>query len=153
MASLITIEIKNDEDKVVETVQLKRIARSQYKDLIALQQLLMQAFVEYNGATGSVIADEANWKTLIKLGKMLPVIGGNDKEGFDVNKIEHDIVLITRLFFTQAVKEDGSVDLTDGFKPSILAEFYQLDYSGFLQKAVRDLETNKKKDEPTTSEK
>lgn len=148
---MIRIDIKDDNNEVVETVQLKRVPRSKYKDLIALQQLLLEAFVENNGATGSVIADDANWKTLKKLSSMLPVVG-QDEKGFDVEKIENDILLITRLFFTQAVNEDGSVDLSEGFKPSLLAEFYQLDYSGFLQRAVMEIEKRKTATTKTTTE-
>lgn len=134
------VEYKDNSGNIINVDKVKRVKRKHLKDLTILQEDLVYQFLFYNAAVGDIIAEEKNWNTLVKICKMLPVVG-REELGIDINKIEDDMVQLTHIFFTESTDEDGFPVKEDGwFKPSLLAKLHQLNYYGYTQESIKKLQ-------------
>jgi hypothetical protein len=125
----------NTSEKLRYTI--KRISRSNLSDFIKLYQQNLEEFLYHNFAVGSVIASEAGWKTLEEMAKLVPVISANgDRVSLNLEELEDDYDMLTLLFLTEDVTEEG-VGLSDGgLRPGLLAKLNHLDQGSLLGKAL-----------------
>jgi hypothetical protein len=125
----------NTSEKLKYTI--KRIPRSNLADFIKLYQLNLEEFLYHNFAVGSVIASEQGWKTLEELAKLVPVISANgDRTSLNLAELEDDYDMLTLLFFTEDVTEDGVANSEGSLKPGLLAKLNHLDQGSLLGKAL-----------------
>lgn len=136
---------KNELGEVVSKDIIVRVKRKQLNSLILLQEDLIYSFYKNNASIGSIIADNSNWNTMIKISNLLNVVG-KEKTGINLEKLEDDILQLTRIFFTQSINDNGEIDNleNDIFKPSLISQLHQLDYFGSSKKAIqRMMQENK----------
>lgn len=118
------------------TVEVKKVPRSKLRDLIVLQQQLLDVFVENDASIGVILSNDANWKLIQSMASLLPLVGSD--ETLDVTRFEEDYVQICKVFFTESINESGEYDLAADkpFLPSKIAKLHQLNYNEQLGKAV-----------------
>lgn len=136
----------NPDGSLDRVVEVKKVPRAKLRDLIVLQQQLLDVFVEHEASIGSILSEESNWRLIESTGKLLPLVG--DEEYLDVSKFEDDYVQICKVFFTDSIKSDGTFDLKEGqgFEPSKISKLHQLNYGEQLGKALeKSLEKKEKK--------
>lgn len=138
------VKYYNPDGTVERTVEVKKVPRSKLRDLIVLQQQLLDVFVENDASIGVILSDDANWRLLQCVANLLPLVGSN--ETLDVTKFEEDYVQICRVFFTESISDTGEYDLTADkpFLPSKIAKLHQLNYNEQLGKAVEKTAKRKK---------
>lgn len=122
-----------------EVVSVKRVVRSNLKDLLLLQQMLLDQFFASGGGIGDILAEEKNWHTLKKTAALLPIVG-SDKP-LDLERFQDDYVQITRIFFTQSVQDNGEFipDRTKALEPSLISKLHQFNYNAAVGKALEKL--------------
>jgi hypothetical protein len=129
----IPVPILSEEGEVLEVLYLKRVPRNKMSDLIVLQQALLESFVESNGSVGECVAQDKTWKNIVKMGKLIPVVGSS--EPFDVSVIENDLDQIQSLFFSATLEEE--IINAEGYSPGLIAKLHKINYAGSLGKAYR----------------
>jgi hypothetical protein len=130
------IYIRDEEGNTVETLKVKRVKRSKHFDLFNLLKEPLYVFFRHNWSIGAVISNESYWKDLKKIAAMFPIMG-EEKVGFDLDRIEEDYDQITQIFFTTSEFTPGmfqSGDTASSPKPSLLAQLHYFDYQGELAK-------------------
>lgn len=130
--------IRDESGEVVDTLHIKRATRANMREIIKLQQILMDAFVEKNIAIGELVLDNGVWKNIERLAKLLPILGESEKV-FDVNLIADDLEQICQIFFTQSMKDNGEFINDGGWEPSKISALHHLDYQGALGKSIQKL--------------
>lgn len=145
-----SVNYYNPDGTVDRTVEVKKVPRSKLRDLIILQQQLLDVFVENEASIGVILSEESNWKLLQSVANLLPIVGSDDT--LDVSKFEEDYVQICRVFFTESINDSGEYDLSTDkpFLPSKIAKLHQLNYNDQLGKAVERV--GKRKKSPKGSE-
>jgi len=142
------VVIRDESGDVVDTLHIKRATRANMREIIKLQQILMDAFVEKNIAIGELVLDSGIWKNIERLGKLLPILGEPEKL-FDVNSIADDLEQICQIFFTQSMKDNGEFVNDGGWEPSKISALHHLDYQGALGKSIQRLREGVKQKEET----
>ncbi|MFN7161360.1 MAG: hypothetical protein ACK4NC_07225 [Candidatus Gracilibacteria bacterium] len=139
-----TVNYYNPDGTVDRVVEVKKVPRAKLRDLILLQQQLLDVFVEHDASIGVILSDEANWKLLETISAMLPIVGS--EETLDIRRFEEDYVQICKVFFTESMADSGEYDLaTDKpFLPSKISKLHQLNYHDQMGKAVERLAKRKK---------
>lgn len=116
---------------------IKRIRRANLADFIKLYQQSLEEFLYHNFQIGSVIASEQGWKTLEDMARLVPVVSGTgDIVSLNLDDLEDDYDMLTLLFLTEDVTEDGVAVSDGGLKPGLLAKLNHLDQGSLLGKAL-----------------
>lgn len=130
---------------IEEIVEVKKVPRSKLRELILLQQKLLDLFVEHEGSLGNILSEESNWNLLKSTAEILP-LANKENEYLDISKFEEDYIQIAKIFFTDSMDENGEYDIKDKpFLPSKIAKLHQLNYSEAMGKALEKLKKKKEK--------
>ncbi len=136
--NLIKLDPKSFEEVVDKQLYLKRIKRSKLNTFIDFQDQLLYKFINSNLAVGDIIADDNNLELLKQMGSLVPVLNNGEESTLDVDQIldyeDCYLEVLTRLFFTQSIDDEDFTDPNSPYRPSLIAEFNQLDYGGQLGK-------------------
>jgi len=126
---------------------VKRVKRSQLKDLITLQQQLFHYFIKHDLSVGSVISNDAAWSVLEKIASLLPVVGEKEETvGIKLDLIEDDIDQLKNIFFTcEPLLEDGTMESINTriekekwYEPNLISKLHQLNYNQDSLKKIRE---------------
>jgi len=119
-----------------DIVSVRRTNRNKLKELLFLQQQLLDVFFDCDGGVGDILSDERNWQLIRKTAALLPVIGSNTP--LNVDAFEYDYTQITRIFFTQSVNDLGEFvpDPSQILKPSLISQLHQFNYNGAVSKSL-----------------
>lgn len=122
---------------------IKRIKRKNLSNYLELQDDLLYNWLENNLSVGSIISSEKGWELIKNIASLIPVFSKEGETTLDIEKLadedEDYLNNITRLFFTKSVDDDDFNDLQTPYKPSLIAEFNQLNHGDSLGKAVEKI--------------
>jgi hypothetical protein len=121
------------EPKVIKSIIISRVKRKDLKVFIQLTGTILEDFMFYNASVGSFLSNEPSYKLLQQVSKLIPTTSG---EPLPLEDIEDDYDLLVRLFVSEAWNGKEFENLSEGFKPSILAKLNQIDYSSQVGKAL-----------------
>ena len=130
------VTYRNDDGTISEELYLRRVVRSRINDVVELQKLLLESFLKNNAAIGPCIAEDNTWKTMKKLASLIRVVG-NDKPGFDIDRLEEDYEQLTALFFSTALTDEGELNTEEAgwlLKPSLIARLHGLNWEEDVKK-------------------
>lgn len=148
------IKVLDDKGKLNKTISIKPVKRKDLSDLVEANKTIIESFLKYNGGIGSALADDNVWIAMDKIAKLCPVIGKEDL-GFDLELIDNDYGLLSKLFFTQNEQEE-TLDSSKQIKPSVISTLNYLDFPGEMGKALKKLrvqQEQEEKEEKQTKEK
>lgn len=160
MNSLLKVELnkiafdENDEPTIenYSNWYLKRIKRKNLSNYLELQDELLYDWLQNNLSVGSIISSDKGWELIKKIASLIPVFNKQEETTLDIEKLadedEDYLNNITRLFFSKSVDDEDFNDLTTPYKPSLIAEFNQLNHGDSLGKAV-DKVSNMTKEKQT----
>lgn len=152
MKAILEITTKNFKGENQNVILISRIKRKNLKSFIELQDKVLYRWVEENLAVGNIIQDDAGWDLLCKIAALVPTLDEQGNESpLDLNVLEEvdfDIYNnITRLFFTASIDDDDYNNTEIPYRPSLLAEFNQLNHGGALNEQVKKVRENREMEE------
>ena len=136
--NLIKLDPKSFEEVVDKNIYIKRIKRKNLNTFIDFQDKLLYKFINSNLAVGEIIANDENLELLKEMGSLIPILNKGEETTLSVDEIldyeDCYLEVLTRLFFTQSIDDENFNDPNSPYRPSLIAEFNQLDYGGQLGK-------------------
>lgn len=131
------LDIKDYSGKVVQTLVLRRVKRSNLKEFITAMEELITEYLYHNASAGTVVSDERAWNLVVQAASYIPV-DGQKEPGLDVSLIEDDYDTLTELFF--------GVVSDEGLLAPILFELNKLDYPTAVGKGATISQHRKNQD-------
>lgn len=121
-----------------------------------MYQQMVALFVETNASIGDILVEEKGITLLRGMAGILPILGAKDGEvGIDVDALLEagDIEQICNLFITSSMNREGKnrgkykVDPNGNtltYEPSDLAELNQLNFYGYIDRAIKEKDAREK---------
>ena len=135
---------------------IKRVRRSDLNNFLKLQRALLEEFVYHNGAAGATVADNKSWGLIEKIAKITPLIPMGFLSDY-LELLEENLEVVNSLFFSSSWNpEDGSFEYdeeTKSYKPSLLYQLNDLDYTGDVKKVLRNAQMRIQKEEQAEQQK
>lgn len=145
------IKILDEKGKINKTITIKPVKRKDLSDLVEANRIIVENFLRYNGGIGTALTDDNVWVAMEKIAKITPVLG-QEEIGFDINLIENEYEILSKLFFTLNETEE-TLDSNKNIKPSIISTLNYLDFPGEMGKAFKKLREEQEKEDQETKKK
>ena len=136
----VQVEYKNDYGDVMETLVLKRVPRAKLKELLTLVERLTAVFLINNGSMGDILSDDNNWNLMKQVARIIPVVG-NDKPGFDIDKLQDDYEQLCYLFFCAA-----NLANDENYKDSLISQLHGANAEANVKKGFQIVEKMREKE-------
>lgn len=137
---------EKDEYQVEKVYIVQRVVRSELDTIVELQKQLLTNFIDKDANIGELIRDNESWDLMKTLSRNLNILGQKEK-GFDLDEISDDLEQICRIFITESMKEDGELDIEQGWKHSLIAKLHHLDFPLYIREAVGKYQEKREKKE------
>jgi hypothetical protein len=130
---------KTDEYKIDKTYIVQRSTRSDLDILVTLQKEVLFHFFEADINIGEILRSNDAWETLKTFANNLNIVGKKEK-GFDLEELADDIEQISRIFITQSITDEGTIErgIDDEirWKPSLVSELHKLNFGLYFTEQV-----------------
>lgn len=137
-----TLAVKKDDGT---TVQVGRVALKDLDTLLNLQEKLIRAYVDVNGAIGQIMADEDITSVLASICSLIPVVEkkGGEVVYLDYTEISENWEQLIVLFFNGGLNLDTRA--ADDVLPSQISQLHFFPYMDLINKEIERVKEEKSK--------
>lgn len=128
------------------TVQISRVALADLDTLLELQEQLIKAYVDVDGAIGKIIGDTVIQSTLKTICNLIPIVNpkASDPEYLEFDTLSENWEQLVILFFNGGF--DINTRTLKSIEPSKISSLHFLPYAELTNKYVEEKKLQEKKE-------